>query len=143
MSDIRITYTGLVSFFISMIAMIAGILFTLILTRTLTQEEYGLWSLISSLIGYVMISNLIISYWSTRETARDIESGQTAILGSMILSVAFTLIYIIISNLMGYQTKIDQNILLFSSILIPILFLNGILTAINLGWKPHVVSYGS
>jgi len=32
---------------------------------------------------------------------------------------------------------------LFSSILIPPIFLNGILSAINLGWKPHVITYGT
>ena len=143
MSDIRITYTGLVSFFISMIAMIAGILFTLILTRTLTQEEYGLWSLISSLIGYVMISNLIISYWSTRETAREIESGKTAVAGTMVLSIISIIGYIVLSILMGIQTETNLKILLFSSILIPPMFLHGILNAINLGWKPQVISYGS
>ncbi len=143
MSDIRITYTGLVSFFISMLAVILGIIFTLILTRSLTQEEYGLWSLISYLIGYVMITNLIISYWSTRETARNIESGKTAVVGTMILSIVAIVGYIAISVLMGVQTQTNLEILLFSSILIPLMFLHGILNAINLGWKPQVISYGS
>jgi O-antigen/teichoic acid export membrane protein len=143
LSHIRVTYTGLISFAVAIITIFTSFIFTVILTRTLSQEEFGIWSLINALFLSVLMGNTMVTYWSTRETARNIESGKTAILGSMILSVAFTLIYIIISNLMGYQTKIDQNILLFSSILIPILFLNGILTAINLGWKPHVVSYGS
>ena len=127
----------------AIITIFTSFVFTVIITRTLSQEDFGIWSLINALFLSVMMGNTIVTYWSTRETARKIESGKSAILGSMILSVAFTFIYIIISNLMGYQTKIDQNILLFSTILIPILFLNGTLAAINLGWKPHVVSYGS
>lgn len=143
MSHIRATYTGLISFAVAIITIFTSFVFTVIITRTLSQEDFGIWSLINALFLSVMMGNTIVTYWSTRETARKIESGKTAILGSMILSVVFTFIYIIVSNLMGYQTKIDLNILLFSSILIPILFLNGTLTAINLGWKPHVVSYGS
>jgi len=143
LSNIRVTHTGLISFLIAIITIFTGSFFTLILTRSLSQAEYGTWSLINGLFLYVMMGNTIISYWSTRETARKIESGKTAVFSSMILSIAFTIIYIIISNLMGYQTKTDPNTLLFSSILIPILFLNGALTGINLGWKPQVISYGS
>ena len=143
MSNIRITYTGLLSFFISLLTIITGTVFTLILTRSFTQEEFGLWSLISSLIGYVMITNLIISYWSTRETARNIESGRTAVVGTMILSIVAIVGYIAMSVLMGIQTETNLEILLFSSILIPPMFLHGILNAINLGWKPEVISYGS
>ena len=143
MSNIRVTYTGLISFAVAIITIFTSFIFTVIITRTLSQEEFGIWSLINALFLSVLMGNTIVTYWSTRETARKIESGKSAILGSMILSVVFTFVYIILSNLMGYQTKIDQNILLFSTILIPILFLNGTLTAINLGWKPHVVSYGS
>jgi hypothetical protein len=43
---------------------------------------------------------------------------------------------------MSNQIESDQTPLLLSTILIPVIFLNGIFTAINLGWKPHVVSYG-
>ncbi len=143
MSNIRVTYSGLISFFLSLITIVIGTGFTLILTRTLTQEEFGIWSLISSLIGYVMITNLIISYWSTRETARNVKSGKTAIVGTMILAICAIAGYIIISILMGNQTQTNLDILMFSSILIPPMFLYGILNAINLGWKPEVVSYGT
>ena len=143
MSNIRVTHTGLLSFFIAIITIFTGFAFIIIITRTLSQEEYGTWTLINGLFLYALMGNTIISYWSTRETARKIESGKTAIFGSMILSIGFVIIYIFLSHLMGYQTGTDLNILLFSAILIPILFLNGTLTGINLGWKPHVISYGS
>ena len=143
MSDIRITYTGFLSFFIAILTTITGTVFTIILTRSLSQEEYGTWGLIIGIIGYVMIINLIISYWSTRETARKIESGKTAVLGTMLLSVLAVSIYILISFFMSKQTQIDSEVLLLSSILIPPMFLLGILNAINLGYKPHVISYGT
>ena len=143
MSNIRITYTGFIAFFVSLITIITGTVFTLILTRSLTQEEYGTWGLISGLIAYVMIINLIVSYWNTREIARKIESGKTAIVGTMILSIGAIMIYVIISIIMSEQTNIDSDVIIFALILIPPMFLNGILSAINLGWKPHVISYGT
>ena len=143
MSGIRVTYTGLISLIGGIISIFTGVIFTLIITRSVTPEEYGTWGLIIGLITYVMLIGPIVSYWSTRDTARNIQSGKTAIWSTLLLSVGAISIYIIISYLMGNYTNVEQNVLLFAAILIPVIFVNGILTAINLGWKPHAISYGT
>ena len=143
LDEIRVTYSGLISFLGGIISIVTGITATLIITRTLTPEEYGTWGLIITLIVYVSMINPIISYWSTRDTARNIESGKSAVLSTMLLSVGGASLYILISYFMGYYTDVNQSILLTGVILVPVIFLNGILTAINLGWKPHAISYGT
>jgi O-antigen/teichoic acid export membrane protein len=143
LSNIRVTYTGLISFIVALITIVTGIGFTLILTRTLNPEEYGTWGLILGLISYVAMSGVIISFWATRETARGIDSGKTAVLGNMLMSIGAIIVYIFIAYFMSDQTGSSQTSLLLSTILIPVIFLNGIFTAINLGWKPHVISYGT
>ena len=143
MSNIRVTYSGLISLIGGIISVLTGTIFTLIITRTVTPEEYGTWGLILALITYVTLIGPIVSYWSTRDTARNIQSGKTAILSSMLLSIGAVSIYILISYLMGNYTNVEKNVLLFAAIMIPITFLNGILAAINLGWKPHALSYGT
>jgi len=143
LSGIRVTYTGLISLIGGIVSVFTGVIFTLIITRSITPEEYGTWGLIIGLITYVMLIGPIVSYWSTRDTARNIQSGKTAILSSLLLSVGAISIYIIISYLMGNYTNVGQNVLLFAAILIPVILVNGILTAINLGWKPHAISYGT
>jgi|TARA_B110000467_G_scaffold22459_1_gene19970 O-antigen/teichoic acid export membrane protein len=142
MSDIRVTYTGFISFFVSIIIVIAGSLVTLILTRTLSQEEFGTWGLIAGITQYVLVFSAIITFWSTRDIARKIESGKTAILGQMIFSIIAVILYIFVSYFLGNKVNLDLDILFFSVILIPMMFLSGVLTAITLGWKPHVISYG-
>jgi len=143
LSGIRVTYTGLISLIGGTISIFTGVIFTLIVTRTVTPEEYGTWGLILALITYVTLIGPIVSYWSTRDTARNIQSGKTAILSSMLLSIGAVSIYILISYLMGNYTNVEKNVLLFAAILIPTMFVNGILIAINLGWKPHAISYGT
>ena len=143
MSEIRVTYTGLISLIGGIISVLTGTIFTLIITRTVTPEEYGTWGLILGLITYVSLIGPIVSYWSTRDIARNIESGKTAILSSIFLSIGAVSIYILISYLMGNYTNVEKNVLLFAAILIPAMFINGILSAINLGWKPHAISYGT
>ena len=118
-------------------------MFSLIITRTVSPEEYGTWGLILGLITYVILIGPIVSYWSTRDTARNIDSGRTAILSSLVISTGAISIYIVISYLMSYYTNVETNIVLFAAILIPPMFINGILTAINLGWKPHAITYGT
>jgi len=143
LSNIRVTYSGLISLIGGIISIFTGVIFTLIITRSVTPEEYGTWGLILALITYVMLIGPIVSYWSTRDTARNIQSGKTAILSSMLLSIGAVSIYILISYLMGNYTNVEKNVLLFAAILIPAMFVNGILAAINLGWKPHAISYGT
>jgi hypothetical protein len=61
LSNIRVTYSGLYAFFVSIIGIVTGLIFILIITRNLSPEEFGTWSLIGSIIGYVMISESIIN----------------------------------------------------------------------------------
>ncbi len=142
MSNIRVTYSGLISLFIRFFSILTGLAFTLIVTRQLTQEEFGTWGLISGVIIYATIINPIINYWSTREIARGEKSGKTALSTSSIFSAAGIFVYIIIAYFVGLQSNADLDVLLLASILVPVIFINDSLSAINAGWKPHVVSYG-
>ncbi len=143
MTGIRVTYSGLISFLGGILSIATGIIFTIIITRSVSPEEYGTWGLINALILYVFMVSPVISYWSTRDTVRQIQSGKSAVLSSMLLSAGAVSVYILISYFMGYYTDASEDILLFAAILIPAMFMNGILTAINLGSKPHAISYGT
>jgi len=143
LTEIRVTYAGLISLIGGIISIFTGVIFTLIITRSVTPEEYGTWGLIVGLITYVSLIGPIVSYWSTRDTARNIQSGKTAVLSSILLSIGAISIYILISYLMGNYTNVERSVLLFAAILIPTMFINGIFMAINLGWKPHAISYGT
>ncbi|MDE2589593.1 MAG: hypothetical protein KGL95_08015, partial [Patescibacteria group bacterium] len=85
----------------------------------------------------------VIGYWSTREIARGIESGMTAVLSTGVLSVGGVAVYILIAFLIGSHTNVDYPVVIFAAVLLPFMFLNGVLTAINLGSKPQSTSYGT
>jgi O-antigen/teichoic acid export membrane protein len=114
----------------------------MLLTRTLSPEDFGLWNIINSMIGYVIIMEPMISYWSTREIARGTDSGKTSIISSGIFSLGAIIVYSIITFLFHGSSSISFEVLFFGAILIPVMFLNKTLTAINLAWKPHAISYG-
>lgn len=142
MSNVRVTYSGLIAFIISISSVFTGLIFTLIVTRQLTQIEFGMWSLIGGLTAYVFVIQPIIGYWVTREIARDQESGKTAFVTNNVFMTIGVIVYVIIVYVVGSQSDADLNILLFAAILIPVNFLRSILSAIGTGFKPHVVQYG-
>lgn len=143
MSNIRVTYSGLIGLVIGLCTVVTGMIFILIVTRSFTPEELGNWGLIGGLISYVIIIEPMISYWSTREIARDIESGKTAVFSSGIFSIFGILSFLAIAYFVGDPTGADTNILYFAALMIPFSFLNRTLSTIAIAWKPHVKSYGT
>lgn len=142
MSGIRVTYSGLISFFIGIISVFTNLAFFVIVTRILSTTEFGTWGLIMGLITYPIILESIISYWAIREIARNISSAKTAIASSGIFSIAGIGIYLIISFFVGQSSDVEKIGLFFGFMLIPLMFLNSTLSSINLGWKPQAESYG-
>ena len=142
MSSIRVTYTGLISFIIGITSVITGFIFTLIITRQLTPDEFGTWSLIGVLVGYVFLLHPIVNYWTTREIVRGVESGKTAFVTSNIFSVIAILAYLLIVNFYGTQTTVNEDILIIAALLIPVEFLRNVLNSITSGFKPQFVEYG-
>ena len=142
MSGVRVTYSGLISFVVGIVSVFTGLIFTLIITRQLTQDEFGTWGLIGGLISYVLIISPIVSYWSTREIARGEDSGKTASLSNGLFSAIALVIYVIIIYFFSEQTDIDQGVLFFAAILIPLEFARITLAAIARGYKPQIAEYG-
>lgn len=132
----------MLSFVIGIISIFTGLMFTVLVTRQLSQEQFGLWSLIGGLLGYVYILRPIISFWATREIARGIETGRTAFFFNGFIAIFAILIYLGISYVYGIQTDIDLRILFFASLLIPVEFFRGLLVGITNAYKPHREEFG-
>ena len=143
MSNIRVTYSGLIAFIVAILGVITGTIFVIIVTRKLNPEDFGLWTLIGSLVGYVTIVEPIVTYWTTRQIARGERVGKTAISTSGIFSTASFIAYIGIAIFVSSSLKVDLTVLLIASFLIPITFFTNILESISLGYKPQNVSFGS
>lgn len=143
LSGIRVTYSGLIAFVISLVSIITGLIFTIIVSRQLPIEEFGTWGIINGILIYPVMVIPTVTYWVTRETARGQKTAKTAIISSGILSIAGILIYITVSFFVGLQSEVDLSILLLASILVPVIFFDNTLSAINLGHKPQAVGYGT
>ena len=142
MSEIRPTYSGLIGFSVSVVSIFTSLIFSVIITRNLSQDEFGLWGALGSMIVYGMVLDPIISYWVTRETARDKISQTTAVIFNQTLSFGGIAIFVILVFVLGIVEKLDYQLLFLIILLIPIRYFTKILNSINSGWKPQNMFYG-
>ena len=90
MSGIRVTYSGLISLVVGALGTVTGLIFILIVTRTLSVQEFGTWGLIISLFSYVILFEPVVGL----------------IIGVTILHIASIIIQIVYSK--EKLIKIDQ-----------------------------------
>jgi len=126
-----------------MISIFTGLMFTVLITRKLTLEEFGLWAIIGSMISYFLIMEPIISYWTTREIARGKNIGTTSLMMSLLFSLGSIPLYVVASFYVSDINETSFSIMLFAVILIPCFFISQTLVGINQGHKPHATSYGT
>ena len=141
MSEIRVGYTGLIAFAVSIISIFTALIFTVLLTRGLSTNDFGLWHLILGFIGYGIIIESTISFWTTREIARGKEVGKTSVISSMLFSTIAIIIYLVAVYFTGNLENVNQEIILMGVILVPTVFIKTTLYALNIGWKPQISSY--
>jgi O-antigen/teichoic acid export membrane protein len=126
---------------VGLFSIVTGLVFSLIVVRTLTIEEYGTWSLIHAIIGYLIISQSIINFWTIRGISRGSEIGKTSFVSSLIFSIGLIPIYISFTILFSENSNVIQPSMILALILVPLFLLSRNLTAINSGFQPHVTSY--
>ncbi len=142
MSNVRVTYSGLIAFVVGIASTITGFVFTIIVTRRLNPEELGLWTLIGSLVSYVVIVEPIISYWTSRQIARGEKVGKTAVLTSGTFSTFATVAYVGMAIYVTYALKTNATSVFLAAALVPLTYLGNTLSGISLSHKPHAISYG-
>ena len=139
MSRVRLRLSGGLFFAANLVGYITGFVFTVFITRRLSEEEFGVWALISSLIIYSLTPYNLVGSWVSRDAARGRKVLETALaLWALLIPVS---IIIYISAGVGSASAInyDLNIMLLGLIaLIPYIFLK-LGSAIQMGYAPQNV----
>lgn len=111
MSKVRLRYSGLVNYITIALSLFTGFAFSVMVTRRLKVEEYGLWSVISSLAAILCYPHLLYGYWVTRSIARGVKDAvKTGLYLSLIFVLSLTPLYALTSVLyvfmLGQHTTI-------------------------------------
>jgi hypothetical protein len=135
-------YAGMIGFLVRIVSIFTGFLFILIVTRRLTEADFGTWVWISRLLGYAAFPTIAVSFWATRFIARDIKAVKTSLVLALLLSTVSTVAYLVISPLTAGAADAPLIFFLLAAIQIPLTYMILSLDGVANGTKPQVVSYG-
>jgi len=94
-SDIRLKYSGVVVFASYLLSVATGFAFVLMIARSVSLEEFGIWGNIGDLSNYFILLSGVIPFWATRFIAREhAGSAKTGLIANIFVSVAATSIYL-------------------------------------------------
>jgi O-antigen/teichoic acid export membrane protein len=141
LSNIRLTYSGLITFALLLVSIVTGLIFTLIVTRKLDQIEFGLWSLIGSVVAYSLIFAPISNYWVRRHIARGEEEAVTGIISALIFASGGIVIYFIATLFISEFSDSNYYILILAVTLVPFSYVLRSLNSIAGSYKPQVTAY--
>jgi O-antigen/teichoic acid export membrane protein len=138
-NNIRLGYSGIISFGSRVSSLFTGLIFITLVTRHLTQSDFGLWQLILSIISYSVYPNVIVDYWAVRDIARGEKHAKTAILFGLILSVGGMGLYLVISFLSA--PKVGEQYIFFIIALaqVPLSYLSITLQTLSQAARPQTV----
>ena len=127
-------------------SIVTGLAFQLILIRSVSKAEYGIWGNLNDLVTYFVLISGILPFWVTRFVARKHEnSAKTGLAANLVISVIFTAVYLALVPFVTSLLRIDEPyraLYLIVSIQIvesyALTVFQGILTAT----KPQMVGFG-
>lgn len=95
-SRIRLKYSGLIAFASKILSLATGLAFALMIARSTTDSEYGIFGNIGDVQGYFTILAGIIPFWTTRFVAREHSgSARTGLIANVIISIISAIIYLV------------------------------------------------
>lgn len=145
-TEIRLQYSGFVIFAAKLLSVATGLAFQLMIGRSTTKPEYGLWFNIKDILAYFTLLAGALPFWTMRFVARDKEgAAKTGILANLAISVIATIIYLPLVPLITSSLGIGQEYLLLYFIvaieIIELYFIH-VLEACLQARAPQTLGYG-
>jgi len=136
-SKVKLRLSGGLAFASNVFSYLTGFIFVTLVTRRLTEEEFGVWALIGSLINYGLVPFYLVSPWISRDAARGKKLLGPALVLFLFLMPISLITYLVISSQYAITIGYDPTIIILGVIvLIPHIFLN-LGDAIQSGYAPQ------
>jgi O-antigen/teichoic acid export membrane protein len=144
--EIRLRYSGLIIFAARILSVATGLIFTLFITRNTTEEQFGIWSNVFDVLGYLVLLSTAIPFWTTRFVARDKEgSTKTGLVANLIIGVISTVLYFplvpFITSALGIPQGYVVLYFMVSAQIIEIYLINQFEATLR-AERPQAVAYG-
>lgn len=143
---IRLKYSGFLLFASKILSVITGFGFILMITRSVSREEFGIWGNIFDILGYFVLLAGIIPFWTTRFVSREhAGSAKTGLIANIIISIASISIYLALLPIITSVLNIPSAYtILYAIVSVQIiqLYVASAFEAILLAEKPQTIGYG-
>jgi len=145
-SEIRLRYSGFILFTSKLLSVATGLAFVLMITRSVSREEFGIWGNITDVFSYFVLLATILPFWTTRFVAREhAGSAKTGLIANIFISIASASIYLALlpTILSVLQIGADYAMLYFIvSIQIVEFYTISALEAVLHAKQPQTIGYG-
>jgi len=92
---ISLRYSGLVVFTAKLLSVATGMAFLLMVTRSTTEQQYGIWLNVNDVLSYLTLLASALPFWITRFVARKQEAAaKTGVVANLLISLLATLVYL-------------------------------------------------
>ena len=141
-SQISLRRTGLVVFGARIASIFTGLVFLVMMTRSLSAQQFGLYEVITDLVTFSAYPAGLVAFWATRDIARGKMFGKTAIVLNIVLSALGIVLYLALSYFSASRIPSANLVtLLFAVLLVPIAYFSQAANAIVAGHRPVVLGY--
>jgi O-antigen/teichoic acid export membrane protein len=144
-SEIRLRYSGLIIFASRLLSVATGIAFVLMITRTVSEAEFGIWGNISDVSSYFTLLAGVFPFWTTRfVTRKHAGSARTGLVANIFISIASASIYLALLPTILSALQLSTYTILYTitSIQILELYTLSALEAVLLAKQPQTTGYG-
>jgi len=136
-SKVRLRLSGAMAFASNIVGYLTGLIFTIFITRRLSERDFGVWALIGTFISYSLTPFNLVTSWVSRDAARGKKVlGSAAVLFALLTPISI-MIYILVT--LGSATAINYDLsvmILGLIVLIPYIFLT-LGVAMQSGYAPQ------
>jgi O-antigen/teichoic acid export membrane protein len=144
-NEIRLKYSGLIVFTSNILSAASGLAFVLMITRTVSTEEFGIWGNINDVSNYFILLSGVIPFWATRFIAREhVGSARTGFVANFFISVAVASIYLALVPIIASVLQISSiYTILYTVISVQIveLHVTSALEAVLRAKQPQTIGY--
>jgi O-antigen/teichoic acid export membrane protein len=140
-SSVRPRKTGLIVFASRIVSVFTGLLFLVMMTRSLALSQFGLWEFIIDVVAFAAYPTGIITYWATREVARGKPVARTALLTSQLTSVIGVGIYLVLAFLSYRVVGSAIGPFLLAIALVPLAYWTQSSASLVSGYDPAINGY--
>ncbi|UCG44593.1 MAG: hypothetical protein JSV58_04085 [Candidatus Bathyarchaeota archaeon] len=144
--EIRLKYAGIVLFGSKLLSVVTGLAFVLMITRSVSAEEFGIWGNLSDVLSYFILLSTVIPFWTTRFVAREhAGSARTGVVANIFVSLVSSAIYLAVLPTTLSALQIGANyVMLYVVVALQVIELHMIaaLEAVLHAKQPEIIGYG-